>query len=323
MQRNKSPSRAWIAASLGGALGLAALGACGDDARECRVGADCASGACSPEGRCLPLDSAQPEAGDPEPVEAGGGDSSPSVDAQSDAGGGCVPNNDGVITRDEVPLGAGLYANYRIGYAESVSTAGTPRGDGKRDWDFSQALTSDSTVRIETQPLTGKWFESEYPGATYVAKLSQNQDALGIFETTPAALILRGVASSTDGITKTLLQHDPKVVTLAYPLTLDAEWSTEADVDGYYQGVLYTLANYTETYAAKVDAAGTLKTPLGSFEVLRVNTLLTRSINYFVTRIRTFSFVTECYGTIATVTSQDNESTVEFTNAAEIRRIAP
>jgi hypothetical protein len=35
------------------------------------------------------------------------------------------------------------------------------------------------------------------------------------------------------------------------------------------------------------------------------------------------AFVTECYGTVATVNSQDNETTVDFTDAAEVRRIAP
>lgn len=39
--------------------------------------------------------------------------------------------------------------------------------------------------------------------------------------------------------------------------------------------------------------------------------------------IRSFAFVTECYGTVATVTSNDNEANAEFTAAKELRRIAP
>jgi hypothetical protein len=83
------------------------------------------------------------------------------------------------------------------------------------------------------------------------------------------------------------------------------------------------FANYTEKYESQIDAAGTLKTPLGTFDVLRVRVLLTRTVGLLVTKLRTFAFVTECYGTIATVTSTENESDVEFTRAAEIRRISP
>jgi hypothetical protein len=80
---------------------------------------------------------------------------------------------------------------------------------------------------------------------------------------------------------------------------------------------------YTEKYESVVDANGTLETPLGTFDVLRVRVLLTRTIGIVVTTVRTFAFVTECYGTVATVTSEDNEADVEFTHALEIRRIAP
>lgn len=325
MHRNNWLAR-FAVAPISTGLGLAAFLACGTGSdRECRVGADCASGACSPDGLCMGGD-LQPD-GSAGEADAAGHDAEAGV--QTDAGvdggplKGCVPNKDGIITREENPIAAGLRANYRVAQNESVSTAGTPDLDGKRIWDFSTALASDTTVIVETQPLDGKWYAADYPSATYVAKLSQNEDALGVFEATPAALLLLGVVSSADGLTKTILEHDPKVSTLTYPLKLDAAWTTSANVTGYYKGILYSFTNYTEKYESSVDAAGTLKTPLGSFEVLRVNTLLTRSINFFPTKIRTMSFVTECYGTIATVVSKDNDSTVEFTNAAEIRRIAP
>ena len=55
---------------------------------------------------------------------------------------------------------------------------------------------------------------------------------------------------------------------------------------------------------------------------------LTRTIPYdggeipaFTTR--TYAFVTECYGNVASMVSGFNEVQEEFTRAAEIRRIAP
>ena len=61
-----------------------------------------------------------------------------------------------------------------------------------------------------------------------------------------------------------------------------------------------------------------------AFDVLRVKVVLVRTIGVLPsTTIRTFAFVTECYGTVATVTSKKDDANEEFTVAAEIRRIAP
>jgi hypothetical protein len=35
----------------------------------------------------------------------------------------------------------------------------------------------------------------------------------------------------------------------------------------------------------------------------------------------TYSFVSECFGTVATIRSEENESDAEFTEAAEVRRL--
>jgi len=84
------------------------------------------------------------------------------------------------------------------------------------------------------------------------------------------------------------------------------------------------LTSYDESYVSKVDAVGDLKTPLGAFDVQRVQVVLTRTIGILPAEtFRTYAFVTECYGTIATITSNKNETNPEFTTAAEIRRIAP
>jgi len=305
---------------------MALVAACADDgARICRVGADCASGACGPDGQCVP------EGVKPAPDGSSGGDGSPDVDgnARQDAGGdgalpGCTPNKDGIITRDEVPIAAGLHATYKIGKDEDVSTAGTPGTSGRRTWDYSAALASDVGVLVETQALTGKWYGPKFPGATYASKLSQASDLIGVFETSPGALLLRGVVSPAEtASTKTELTNTPPVAILAFPLKLGSTWTTATKVSGTAQGTAL-FGTYDEKYESKVDAAGELKTPLGTFEVLRVQVLLTRNIGVLpATTLRTFAFVTECYGTIATVTSKENETNVEFTRAAEIRRISP
>jgi hypothetical protein len=310
-----------------GASLVAVVSACAtDSARECRVGADCASGACGPDGQCVPGSS-------PPGVDASG--DAPSVTPEASTGKdatvdsalpGCTANKDGVITRDEVPIAAGLHATYKIATNVDVSTAGAPAANGRRTWDFSGALTGDDGVLVETQPINGKWYAPDFANATYASKLQKTSDLLGVFETSPGALLLRGVVSPTDvAATKTELTNTPAVSVLKFPLQLGATWTTSTKVGGMAQGVSFFGVTYDEKYENKVDAAGELKTPLGTFEVLRVQVLLTRT-NVPLTAnktIRTFAFVTECYGTIATITSTDNEADVEFTRAAEIRRISP
>lgn len=307
-------------AAFGGTAGACAS----SQERECRIGADCASGVCTAEGACV-RDTVPTNDASSGGVDTGAGDGGPESDAKSDAPvTGCVPNKDGTITRDEVPLQAGLTAKYRVGKSENVSTAGTTKPDGKRAWDFSGALASDVTVLLETQPLAGKWYAPKFAGATYALKLQEGSDLLGIFETSPGALLLRGVVSpSDDAFTKTELTNTPAVSTLKFPLKMGSTWKTRTDVSGTAQGVVL-FGTYTEDYDSTVDAAGELKTPLGTFDVLRVKTTLVRKIGVLApVTIRTFAFVTECYSTVALVTSEDDEPNEEFTTAKEIRRIIP
>ena len=303
------------------------LAACSDTpARQCRVGADCTSGVCASDGTCA-LPSVPPggDGGggpndDAMPTTDGGG-SETSTDA---AVSGCSPNKDGIITRDEVPIAAGLHATYKIGSNENINVHGVDGAGGKRAWDYSAPLPSDTSVLVETLPLTGKWYAADYPNATYATKLTNSSDLLGIFETGPGSLLLRGVVSpAPDAATKTELTNTPAVSVLTFPLTLGAKWNTNTNVGGTAQGTAL-FGTYTEAYTSEVDAAGTLKTPLGTFDVLRVKTVLVRTIGLLPSETyRTFAFVTECYGTIATVSSAKNDMNVEFTTAAEIRRISP
>jgi hypothetical protein len=309
-----------VVLALGWALGLLPFAACsGDEGRECRVGADCASGVCSPEGQCAV--GAAPGGGtgiDPD-ASADSADR-PDATAIDAALPGCVPNEDGTVLREEVPIQAGLHATFRVAKGETVSTAGVTADDGTRVWDFSQPLASDEGVLVETQSLAGKWYAPKFTSATYATRMNQLYDLVGVFEVSSAALTLNGVVSPQDGLTRTELIYDPPVPALKFPLKVGDAWTTKTNVSGVAQGI---FSSYSEEYETSVDAEGTLETPLGKFHVLRVATRMTRTIGLYVTRVRTFAFVTECYGNVASVISKDNETDAEFTHAAEIRRIAP
>jgi len=57
--------------------------------------------------------------------------------------------------------------------------------------------------------------------------------------------------------------------------------------------------------------------------VIRVSTGLDRTVGLLVTKTRSHAFVSECFGTVATVVSAPGETATEFVSATEIRRLSP
>jgi hypothetical protein len=129
------------------------------------------------------------------------------------------------------------------------------------------------------------------------------------------------VVSPDAGSFRTELAYDPPAKILSLPFSATTTWTTTSTVSGTAQGAVVA---YTERYASLVDQVGTMTTPYGEFPVLRVATDLTRSS--FGTTIltkRSFAWIAECFGSIATISSQDNETSAEFNDPAEVRRLAP
>ncbi len=278
----------------------------------CVVGADCASGICLGDGTCAPQQ-------DP---DAGGVDGAvpPGLDAsRPDAGppAHCLPDEDGVVTRAEAPFGPGLAARYVVTGDVAVDTVGVETG-GRRVWDYAAALPGDHPLDVITEPVDGRWFADRFPGADYVAPLADGRDLLGVFRITESSLELLGVVSPAEGIGRTQLTYEPPVRMLTFPLAAGNRWTTETRVTGLAEGL---AANFGETYEVEVDARGEVGTPYALFDALRVRVTLTRTIGFVATVTRQFLFVAECFGTVATVLSEDDETEIEFDRAAEIRRL--
>jgi hypothetical protein len=331
------------------AVALAFAG-CSGTSPECRIGADCASGACSRDGVCIaalhddagtnpntgpgvPLDAGSamppPDAGSMPPIDA---TTNPGMDASNpqnpDAttmmpdGGtpSCLPNNDDTIERAEVPVAPGLHAVFAIVEGATIDTTGTTDMGGAHHWDLSGMLSGDHRVEVTTDAAQGQWFSADFPDATYVTKLSDASDLLGVFKATDTSLQLLGVVSPSDGSGKTELMYDPPVDTLVFPMTVGKTWRVDSNVTGLTMGL---LSNFTEAYDSTADEAGEMNTPYGRFHVLRVRTVLTRTVGFVITVIRTDLWVTDCFGPVATIVSQNNEQNDEFTSAAEVRRLSP
>lgn len=334
---------------LGFTAAFTAVAACSsNEARNCRVAADCTSGICGADGTCVN----KPDSGTPGPIGSGVPlDDDDDIDIGTPDGGrpaddgggykapGCVANNDGVITREEVPLQAGLHAIFRFASNVDIGTQGEIQANGQRKWDLTTSFSSDANVLIETKKLDGQWFENEYKDATYYTPLGKSPDVLAIFENASGSLVLKGAVSTAgDGPTKIDLKNNSTVRTLDFGeggLKVGKKWSDVTLVTGVSPTPNgsggYNPSGpiaYKDKYDNSVDAEGELLTPLGTFHVLRVRIDLTRTVPYdggefpaFTTR--TYAFVTECFGNVGSIVSNFNETQEEFTKAAEIRRIAP
>ena len=252
-------------------------------------------------------------------TDAGTGDgATPGSDATA---AGCTPNHDGQITADELPLVAGRSATFRIATGNvTVDTTGTVNTDRSLSWDLSKQLSGDADQTVMLASPSGAWWASDFATASYSTTLSASSDLVGVFQVTASAVELLGVVSpASNGGTE--LTYDPPAKILAIPFKAGDTWNSTSTVSGTASGV---PSAYTETYASTVDQVGTMTTPYGMFPVLRVATDLTRTEGVTtLASTRTFSWNAECFGAVATITSQDFETKAEFTDAAEVQRIAP
>jgi hypothetical protein len=312
------------------AVAVLAGAACSSSNPECHVGADCASGACDSSGQCVPVTSSGSDAGSSgfdARVEAAV-ESGPEASPVAEGGSGCVPDDSGVITRAEVPMLAGVHGTFAITTATvTMDTAGTAQPDGTTDWDFSAALAGDQTVIITTNSPQGQWFASQFTSATYTSTLSETQSLLGVYQATAASLLLQGVVTPTNGSGEYDLSYSPSAEILALPMQMGTTWTSTSTVTGTADGI--PDSTYTEKYASVVDAHGTLKVPYGSFQVLRVQTTLTRTIALTdIETTQTMTFIAPCFGPVARLTSKTTTYPEPvpgnaFTSVVEAWRLSP
>jgi hypothetical protein len=294
-------SRWWLLALQ---CSIAACGHSGDNA--CTKDDECASHFCKADGTCGAV---MPDA----PMGSDG--------ASDGVSAACTPNHDGMISSNEVPLKAGASASFRVATNATWDTAGASGSGGARTWDLTAALANDADMTLALTSPTGTWWEADFAGASYATVLSASSDLQGVFKISSDGLVLLGVVSPSAGTYKTELTYDPPARILAVPFSNGSTWTTTSTVSGYAQGV---IAAYTEQYDSRVDEVGTLKAPYGDFPVLRIATDMNRTSG--VTPLasnRTFTWAAECFGFVATAQSQNFDTSAEFSDDAEVRRLNP
>lgn len=227
----------------------------------------------------------------------------------------CVPNRDGRITADELPVPLGTSAAY---YASTNVTVDTAGANGH--WDFSVERASDDVVELGPVALGPQWYAAEFPTGQFT--VDAGSGLTGIYHQDAQALWLDGTASIAES-PKTLVRYAAPVAVLRFPLADGDTFASVADIPaGTISGLPFIGSDRVEV---DVTGSGRLDVPYLAFSpVLRVRTHVVRtpSTGTPVVGRRTTIFLFECFGEVTHVESTPDEPNPDFTNAAYLRRFA-
>lgn len=230
----------------------------------------------------------------------------------------CVPNRDGVITADELPIAYGATIDY---YASTGMHVDLVAQNGI--WDLSQERADDEVVALGPAALEAQWYAAMFPTGQFAVDAGGGLD--GIYHQDAAALWLDGTASREQmpAAGKTLVRYPDPIAVLRFPLADGDAFSTTAQIpDGIIDGLPFIGSDHVDV---DVTGSGRLDVPYVRFSpVLRVRTHVVRtpSTGTPVVGKRTTIFMFECFGEVARAESQPNEANPDFTTAAYLRRFA-
>ena len=240
----------------------------------------------------------------------------PMLDASLPA---CVPNGQGTITADELPIVLGATLPYYAGSNRTVNLVANSEGV----YDLSVQSPSDVVVNVGPVGLGSQWYASAYPMGQFVVDAGSGLD--GIYHQDATALWLDGTASQQENPAagETLVQYAEPIALLRFPLMDGQSYSTtEALVATTIDGL--PLVGSDE-YTTDVTLGAQLAVPYVDFSpVLRVrtNVIRTPSTGTPVVNKRTTLFMFQCFGEIARAESNEDEPNADFTTAAYLRRYA-
>jgi hypothetical protein len=318
LHNNRLPLLCACIMALAGCAFALALAGCGGDKSGCRVDDDCAAGNVCVVGQCRPLAGAD--------LSGAAGDLGSGADFATPIPDGwnpdaltatCTFNGDGTITRAEEPFTVGLGALFAVNAPNTTVPVDNVPHNGI--WDFSAAVSSEAKQFDQLVDPSGQWWAADFPTATYGERIDDGQQAFGVFRVSADKLEMLGVVSDQGGVSQTKLTYATPIVVLQFPMSVGTTWTSESDVSGTASGFAFFAH---EKYIFAVGQRGTTKVPAASFDTLRLKMSYTQTYGALVTTRITYLHLAECYGSVARVRSQDNETSADFTQAAEYRRLA-
>ncbi len=225
----------------------------------------------------------------------------------------CLPDLDDQLTRAEMPTFLGTVVSYLVAQNTTVDTSGS-------DLDLSAQVAGERKYALEASALGEQWFAAEFPASSIVVPLDFEGQAVGILQSSDEAIRLVGIASTQEDYT--LLHYQTPIDLYRFPLTVGQSFVTESAVVGQFEAVPY---NGSDRYAVEVTSIDSVALPHLRFtHSFRVHTEVTSDSGAagLVIKRQQLSLVSECFGEIARVVSQDDESEANFSDAAELWRFS-
>jgi hypothetical protein len=232
----------------------------------------------------------------------------------------CVPNRDGMITADELPIAYGATATYYASPANATRTVNLAGASGV--WDLSEERADDVVIGLGPIPLHDQWYAAAFPTGQFAVDAGGGLE--GIYHQDAQALWLDGTAShEATPATRTLIHYTAPVAVLRFPIVDGDAYTTTAQIsDGIISGLPFIG---TDQIDVDVTGSGRLDVPYVQFSpVLRVRTHVVRkpSTGTPVVGRRNTLFLFECFGEVARAESKQDEASPDFTTAAYLRRFA-
>jgi hypothetical protein len=230
----------------------------------------------------------------------------------------CVPNRDGQITADELPIAYGATLDYYTGMNPSVDLVAS-----NDIWDLSAELPDDTVVALGPVALTDQWYAGMFPGAQFAVDAGSGLD--GVYHQDATALWLDGTASHDAAPTnRTFVHYAEPIAVLRFPIHDGDAFSTTGTLG---EGTTIAGLPFLGSDVVDIDVTGSgrLDVPYVDFSpVLRVRTHVTRTptTGTPVVGKRTTIFMFECFGEVARAESKQDEPNPDFTTAAYLRRFA-
>ncbi len=233
----------------------------------------------------------------------------------------CVPNRDGEITADELPIAFGATVTYYASPANVTRTVSL--GASNRVWDLQTEYADDLVIELGPTPLKDQWYAASFPGGQFVVDGGSGLD--GVYHQDETALWLDGTASRDPApVTRTLIRYTQPIAVLRFPIAGGDEFTTLAQIpDGLVSGLPFIGTDEVAVQVLGED--NRVDVPYVRFSpALQVRTLVTRkpSTGTPVVTKRNAIFLFECFGEVARAESRQDEPSAEFTQAAYLRRFA-
>lgn len=240
----------------------------------------------------------------------------------------CRPNNDGIITFDELPVVTGAVARNRIGVNVPVDVVGQVGDDGVRFWDLTRPVVDNEAVGTFTvEEMDQQWFADLFPEADFAAPLVPGNSQLGPLVADETGWKLLGGASKEENPPEgqTKIVYDTPSVLYPFPLALGTTVTTTSRATNAV--LLGIQTAFDDEVSVEVVRIGTVLLPdLILDNTLQVRVRLKRTLVAGDIQQVSYHFVHECLGEVGRFISEgvplSEELDDEFTVAKEVWRLA-